>query len=203
MTVGKVQPNAPAAKKTSHQQNIGVKSAVPKAKASASAGVKAGGGLKSISLKNLAQKVQQPTNAPKQAKSEKKPEEPIDPTWNEVFSQEKLDEEWRRFTRLHDKQPRIHTIYKNHPPQLTGGSSLLIKVRNKTQEYELNKERSSILSFLRRSLKNAKIDLSFEISQEEETGERKAFTVADKYKVMSEKNPALLLMRKAFNLDLE
>ncbi|TRX70515.1 hypothetical protein [Carboxylicivirga sp. M1479] len=76
-------------------------------------------------------------------------------------------------------------------------------LRNKTQEYELHKERSNILSFLRRSLRNANISLDFEISVEEESGTRKAFTVADKYKVMTEKNPALAKFRKEFNLDIE
>ncbi|WP_262327732.1 hypothetical protein [Carboxylicivirga litoralis] len=82
-------------------------------------------------------------------------------------------------------------------------NKLLIKLRNKTQEHELGKERSTITSFLRRNLKNARIQLSFEISQDEDNGPKKAFTVADKYKVMSEKNPALALFRKEFNLDLE
>ncbi len=160
-------------------------------------------GLKSVSLKNLAQKVQQPQLVKTNSKEEKKPEEPIDPTWREAFDQEKLDEVWRRYTRLHDKQPRIHTIYKNHPPILEGNSVLLIKVRNTTQEHELNKERPNILSYLRRELRNAGVTIKFEITQEEDKNSQKAFTVADKYKQMAEKNPALAMFRKEFNLDLE
>ncbi len=159
--------------------------------------------LKSVSLKNLAQKVQQPKVAKVSNQKEVKQEEPIDPSWRDNFDQEKLNEVWRRFTRQYETQPRIHTIYKNHPPQLVDEAYLLIKLRNKTQEYELNKERSNILSYLRRSLKNAVVNLSFEISLEEDKNSKKAFTVADKYKAMAEKNPALALFRKQFNLDLE
>ncbi|WP_244824913.1 hypothetical protein [Carboxylicivirga mesophila] len=160
-------------------------------------------GIKSVSLKNLAQKVQQPVAAKTSDKEEVKEEAPIDPTWNESFDQEKLNEVWRKFTRQYDSQPRIHTIYKNHPPQLLQANTLLIKLRNNTQEHELNKERSTILSYLRRHLKNAGISLNLEISQEEDKTAQKAFTVADKYKAMAEKNPALAMFRKQFNLDLE
>ncbi|MCG8579820.1 MAG: hypothetical protein MI866_07890 [Bacteroidales bacterium] len=124
-------------------------------------------------------------------------------SWNDAFDQEKLDGVWRAFTRQYERQPRIHTIYKNHRPVLVKENSLLIKLRNQTQQHELSKERSNITSYLRRSLRNARIELNFEISQEEDNGPKKAFTVADKYKVMSEKNPALALFRKEFNLDLE
>lgn len=160
------------------------------------------GTIKSVSLKNLAQKVQQ-QGAPKPKQEDKQVEEPIDLSWNDAFDQEKLDEVWRRYTRQYENSPRLHTIYKNHPPQIVQGKSLLVKVRNQTQQHELNKERSRILSFLKRSLRNAGIELNFEISQEEDKNAPKAFTVADKYKVMSEKNPALALFKKQFNLDLE
>ncbi|WP_244828629.1 hypothetical protein [Carboxylicivirga sediminis] len=161
------------------------------------------GGIKSVSLKNLAQRVQQPVIAKKTDKKEVKQEAPIDPTWNEAFNQDRLNEVWRKFTRQYDSQPRIHTIYKNHPPQLLQDNTLLIKLRNNTQEHELNKERSTILSYLRRHLKNAGIRLNIEISLEEDKNTQKAFTVADKYKAMAEKNPALAMFRKQFNLDLE
>ncbi len=159
--------------------------------------------LKSFSLKNLAQKVQQPVNY--QQKKEKKQvvEEPIDLSWNETFDQEKLDEVWRQYTRQHETYPRIHTIFKNHQPQMVDKSTLLIKLRNKTQEHELVKERPNILSYLRKSLKNAHILLNLEVAIGEDCGPKKAFTVADKYKAMSEKNPVLTQFKKEFNLDLE
>ncbi|MBK3519654.1 hypothetical protein JIV24_20100 [Carboxylicivirga sp. N1Y132] len=94
-------------------------------------------------------------------------------------------------------------MYKNHPPKLVNENSLKVLLRNKTQEYELNKERSNIVSYLRRCLRNAKISLEFEISLVEDKGPQKAFTVADKFKVMMEKNPSLAIFKKEFNLDLE
>ncbi|WP_439184425.1 hypothetical protein [Carboxylicivirga taeanensis] len=154
-------------------------------------------------MKSLAQKVQQPKSdrAPQQAR--KQEDVPIDPTWNEPFDSEKLSEVWRHFTRQHEAHPRIHTIYKNHPPRVVQGTSLCISLLNKTQEHELNQQRSSIVAYLKRALRNAGIDITFEISQEEDKNAPRAFTVADKYKVMAEKNPALALFRKQFNLDLE
>ena len=203
MTVGKVQAK-PKSTKTPQQNTGQTKKAttnIPPVTSNGKGSINSS--LKSFSLKNLAQKVQQPT-APSQKKEVKQVvEEPIDLSWNESFNQEKLDEVWRKFTRSHEAFPRIHTIYKNHQPNILEGTTLLIKLRNKTQEHELVRERSNIISHLRRNLKNANIQLNFEVAIGEDSGPKKAFTVADKYKAMSEKNPVLALFKKEFNLDLE
>ncbi len=183
------------------RQNAGGKNQVPKIppppKANGSAG-----GIRSVSLKNLAQKFQQHVVAEPQV-NQQKTEAPIDPNWKDAFNQEQLDTAWRSYTRQHESSPRLHTIYKNHPPRQVQDASLRITLLNKTQEHELNKERASILSYLRRSLRNAAIQLDLEISQDEGTQTKRAYTVADKYKEMAEKNPALVAFRKQFNLDFE
>jgi len=202
VTVGKVKTK-PIARNTPQQNTVQTKDATRNIPPSPNSGqAVANSGLKSFSLKNLAQKVQQPSTIVKKKAAKQVTEEPIDLSWNEGFNQEKLNEVWRRYTRSHEAFPRIHTIFKNHPPKLIDQSTLLMTLRNKTQEYELVKERANILSFLKRSLKNARIDLRFEIALDDK-GPKKAFTVADKFKVMSEKNPALALFKKEFNLDLE
>ncbi len=202
MTVGKVQPKAPSTDKSPQQstvnKGVGASKIPPAPKGNGAAS-----GVKSFSLKNLANKVQQPASD-QQNKAEKvKVEEPIDPSWNESFDQEKLDEIWRRFTRQYESSPRIHTIYKNHRPKHVSGVSLLIKLRNNTQQHELTKERPTIVSYLRRELKNAKLELNFEIDVTSDDGPKRAFTVADKFKAMSEKNPLLAVFKKEFNLDIE
>lgn len=204
MTVGKVQATPKSTNTPPKAATVKADLAVPKTiSQTPQSNANLNSGLKSFSLKNLAQKVQEPKPVIQKKEEKVVVEEPIDLNWNDPFDQEKLNEVWRKFTRQHESSPRIHTIYKNYIPQHVGGSSLLMALRNNTQEYQLQKERSNILSFLRRSLRNAKINLKFEISQIEDKGPKKAFTVADKYKLMAEKNPALLEFKKQFNLDIE
>lgn len=125
-------------------------------------------------------------------------------SWNELVTQEGIDEAWRKYTmRFKDSDPRLYSIIDNHKPYLVGEHSMLIKLRNNLQEADLVKEKSGMLSFLKRYLKNARLELSFEVSVEEDDGPKRAFTVADKFKLMLEKNPDLMKLKQAFGLDLE
>ncbi len=161
-------------------------------------------GLKSFSLKNLAQKVQVPSTSTKSSDKVEVVEEPIDMSWNESFSQEGLDESWRKYSMtFQQSNPRLYSILDNHKPVLVGEKKLLIKLRNKIQETELLKEKSAMSGYLKRSLKNARLTLEFEISLGEQDGPKKAFTVVDKFKLMAEKNPDLIKFKQEFGLDLE
>jgi len=194
----------PKANNTPQQNTVQTPKVVSKAApASNTTNSNVNSGLKSFSLKSLAQKVQQAPVSQQKKDVKQVVEEPIDLSWNDAFNQEKLNEVWRRFARLHEAHPRFHTIVKNHQPKLVDKVNLLIQLRNKTQEHELVKERANILSYLRRNLKNAHIQISMEVAIGAESGPKKAFTVADKFKEMSTKNPALAMFKKEFNLDLE
>lgn len=125
-------------------------------------------------------------------------------SWNDVVTQERLDESWRKYSKdYQNTNPRLYSILDNHTPTLVGEKQLKILLRNKTQENELLKEKSVITGFLKRSLKNAHLTLDFEIASSDNAGPKKAFTVADKFKLMAEKNPALMDFKKEFGLDLE
>jgi hypothetical protein len=62
-------------------------------------------------------------------------------------------------------------------------------------------DRISITPFLRSNLKNSAID--FEYVVDSKVQPFKAFTVEDRFKVMSEKNPMLNDLRQTFGLELE
>lgn len=125
-------------------------------------------------------------------------------SWNEVITQEALAETWRKYSmNYQNTNPRLYSILDNHKPALVGEKQLKILLRNKTQENELLKEKSVITGYLKRSLRNAHLSLEFEVSTSEIEGPKKAFTVADKFKLMVEKNPALMQFKKEFGLDLE
>jgi DNA polymerase-3 subunit gamma/tau len=90
----------------------------------------------------------------------------------------------------------------NHIPILNGGTSLNVKLKNVTQDNELKAEKARIFSFIKRKLKNAHLTLHTEVVVDGQQGNR-AFTAAERAKLMAEKNPSLLLLTKKFDLDVE
>jgi len=165
-----------------------------------------GTGLKSISLKNLAKRVQSTPDS-RTATNAKKVEEVldvIDPSWNDPVTQEKVDELWHKYAAsIQRGNPRLHSIFMNHQPKLKGDHDMILFVKNQTQVAEIQKERGTFLSAMKRKLRNAQLQLTVEVSVEASEGKQKAYTAADKYKLMVEKNPLLGELKKQFGLDIE
>jgi DNA polymerase-3 subunit gamma/tau len=90
----------------------------------------------------------------------------------------------------------------NHLPVKKGAHELELKLRNATQQNEINKEKIPLLRALKQTLNNNYISLVISLSQDD-NGPRKAFTAADKFKLMLEKNPALKELKNKFGLDIE
>ena len=163
-------------------------------------------GIKSISLKNLAKRVQSAPDS-RTTNTAKKVEEVrdvIDPSWNEPISQDKVDELWRKYAAsIQQGNPRLHSIFMNHQPKLKGDHDLVLYVKNQTQVAEIQKERGTFLSAMKRKLRNALLQLTVEVSAEASEGKQKAYTAVDKFKLMVEKNPVLGELKKQFGLDFE
>lgn len=148
--------------------------------------------------------MQSPVSSVKTSEKVEVVEEPVDLSWNEEITQNKLDDAWRKYSmRFQQTNPRLYSILDNHKPVLVGDNKLLINLRNQIQENELLKEKSGMSGYLKRALKNAGLQLEFKISIGEQDGPKKAFTVADKFKLMAEKNPDLIKFKQEFGLDLE
>ncbi|MBN2167015.1 MAG: hypothetical protein JW717_12110 [Marinilabiliaceae bacterium] len=90
---------------------------------------------------------------------------------------------------------------KNHIPVIMDETVVLLKLKNRMQADEIQKEKNSIFIYLKTQLKNANLSLEIEFLKEEE-GTTKAFTSSDKFKLMMEKNPSLLELKNRFDLDL-
>ncbi|TLX74408.1 hypothetical protein E9993_12930 [Labilibacter sediminis] len=93
-------------------------------------------------------------------------------------------------------------MLNNHLPVLKDGYILHVSLKNKTQDNELVAEKTRIFAHLRSQLKNAKLNLETEIVHNEQHT-KKAFTAAEKAKLMAEKNPILLKLTNKFDLDVE
>ncbi len=118
------------------------------------------------------------------------------------FTQEELGKAWDKFlSTIERSNARLHSILHNHPPKLKADNGIELAVLP-TQQNEVEDGKGQLVVFLREELKNDKIRLDVVVQKQEET-KRKVFTAADKFKLMAEKNPALIDMKKKFGLDID
>ena len=80
-------------------------------------------------------------------------------------------------------------------------STVVILLSNEVQREMLTTIKQDMLDELRRLLSNKQTQLDIKVT--EHTGEVKAYKPQDKFKLMAEKNPALLELKKRFDLDIE
>lgn len=79
--------------------------------------------------------------------------------------------------------------------------TILIELNNEVQKEMLVGIKQDMLDDLRKLARNRQLQLEIKVS--EIIGEVKAYKPADKFKLMAEKNPALLELKKRFDLDIE
>jgi DNA polymerase-3 subunit gamma/tau len=127
----------------------------------------------------------------------------IDPSWDNDVTPEMLQKAWANYAQtIESKNPRLFSMLMAHSPRLKGKHAVVFPLQNETQEVELVREKGPLMRFLRKELKNARLQLEVEYVREE-SEPTKAFTAADKYKLLVQKNPVLDKLRDALNLDLE
>ena len=80
-------------------------------------------------------------------------------------------------------------------------NTILIIINNEVQREMLSVIKQDMLDDLRKILSNKLTQLEIKVS--EIAGEVKAYRPQDKFKLMAEKNPALLELKKRFDLDIE
>jgi DNA polymerase-3 subunit gamma/tau len=132
----------------------------------------------------------------KQEQSKQMKDLPKDP-----FTEVTFLEVWNSYVDdLHLKGEKIlASILKADTPQLKG-YMIHVAYPNEMMKVELLKVRPRVLRYIREKLNN--YDVDFEITVNEDNTKRFAYTPQEKYELLREKNEALALLRKKFNLDL-
>ncbi|ASB50659.1 hypothetical protein [Alkalitalea saponilacus] len=97
----------------------------------------------------------------------------------------------------------MFTILNNHLPQIEKDHTIHLELSSPVQEVEIEKNRDSIMLFLKKELHNSLLSLKVKVAEDQASPQEKVFTAADKLKVMMEKNPALAMLKQQFNLDLD
>lgn len=80
------------------------------------------------------------------------------------------------------------------------GTTIVFEVPNQSSKMDFESEFPDLLGYLKGHLKNHTIAIETVVN--ETIRVKKAFTNEEKYRQMVEKNPALELLRKTFDLDI-
>lgn len=121
---------------------------------------------------------------------------PKDPFTEETFL--KIWEEY--IESLHGNGEKIFaSILKADTPKIKK-NLICVVYPNEMMKAELIKVKSKALKYLRKKLNNFSID--FQVTVNEENTKRFAYTPEEKYELLREKNKAISVLRKTFNLEL-
>ena len=117
------------------------------------------------------------------------------------FSEEDMQKHWDDFVHQLESQGRkiLASNLQTDVPKLKSDDTIWIELPNSTMKKEIEREQNLMLDYLKQKLNNYSITL--QITVNEEVAKKFAFTPAEKYEKLKEKNPAIDLLRKEFDLD--
>ncbi|MEX0273634.1 MAG: DNA polymerase III subunit gamma/tau, partial [Flavobacteriaceae bacterium] len=118
------------------------------------------------------------------------------------FTEEEMQGHWNDYVTTLDKKGKkiLASSLSTDIPKLLEDHTLWIQLPNSTMKKEVERDQSGLIQYLREKLNNHFISLK--ISVNEQQAQKYAFTPEEKYQKLREKNPALDLLRKEFDLDL-
>lgn len=118
------------------------------------------------------------------------------------FSEADLQRHWSDFTEQIDKkgQKILASNLNTDVPKLGKDFTIHIELPNGTMKKEIERESFELMGYLRTKLNNHFIQLNIKVN--ESSAKKFAFTPEEKYEKLREKNPAIDLLRKEFDLDL-
>jgi flagellar motility protein MotE (MotC chaperone) len=116
----------------------------------------------------------------------------------EDFTADDLAAKWKEFlVRLNDRPNLQATLSK--VPELKENGGLFLELDNSIQNDLVNTIKPELISFLRRKLRNDKIELATQVSKKIKN--KIIYTDNDKFGAMAKKNPSLAKLKQKFNLD--
>ncbi len=120
----------------------------------------------------------------------------------EPFDEQQLHQHWNAYIDKIEREGKkiLASSLHSDVPKLKEGHIIYIELPNSTMKKEVEREQSRLLEYLGNQLNNDTIQL--QISVNEVLTKKYAFTPEEKYEKLKEKNPAIELLRKEFDLDL-
>ncbi len=120
----------------------------------------------------------------------------------ENFSEEDMQKHWNDFVKKIDNDGRklLASSLSTDIPKMANATTIWIELPNDTMKKEVEREKFDLMEYLRTNLNNHFITLKITVN--EQVAKKFAFTPEEKYEKLREKNPAIDILRKTFDLDL-
>ncbi len=117
------------------------------------------------------------------------------------FSEGKLLKLWEAYSNLlmEDGKKSVASIMNSNVPRLENGM-VHFQLPNAMMKDQLDRAKSPLLKYLREKLNNFKLDIIVDVNEEET--KKYAYTPDEKYQKLKEKNNAIELLKKTFDLDI-
>lgn len=117
---------------------------------------------------------------------------------NQEFTKEQLETEVKKY-REQETVPRSVSTILQKPFELKDDTQIIIPITNPVEESMMKKAEAEFLEFLRDSLSNSAIEVTYELAAQEVTN--RPYTNTERFQAMIKKNPALAKMRDDLGLD--
>ncbi|MGB5691440.1 MAG: DNA polymerase III subunit gamma/tau [Flavobacteriaceae bacterium] len=121
---------------------------------------------------------------------------------HDSFTEKEMQHLWEQYVDKLDNSGRkiLASNLSIDKPSLEGENTLCIQLPNHTMKKEIEREKSGLMDYLKAELNNHEIQLK--IMVQEDQAKQFVYTPEEKYEKLKEKNPAIDLLRKEFDLDL-
>ena len=116
----------------------------------------------------------------------------------EKFTEEQLRKKWELFLGRLVKRPNLKSTL-SRVPELKDDYQLYLEIENTVQENLINGIKPELISFLRKELKNSRINLTLKIT--EQAKGKIIYTDSEKFDELVKKNPSLQVLKQKFKLD--
>lgn len=128
-------------------------------------------------------------------------EVPVTPTRNTPFTADQLFDAWAGLVLHFPGEERLIAMLNTLVPELVTPELCRITVANPWQKQEFAKFGKRVMDLVRDALKNDLLKLQVEVGEYKKT--TRAYTAAEKYKVLVDMNPHVAELRSRMNLQLE
>ncbi len=120
---------------------------------------------------------------------------------SDVFTTEQIQKQWQ-LTKIdfNKKGDKLLASLMSSCTPIANGNLLKIELPSKLMKADLEKSKLKILPHIRQALNNYKID--FSITVNEETVKKFAYTNAEKFAYLNDKNELASVLKSKFSLDL-
>jgi DNA polymerase-3 subunit gamma/tau len=121
------------------------------------------------------------------------------------FSEEALIQQWNIYAaKIREDKPRMAVTLKSVTPKVIEKGVISLDLNNRSQLDDFNNNtKNELEKFLQQELQNMSITIEARIIETQESQQVKLYTSEEKFKYLSQKNPALTTFKQKLNLELE